>query len=88
MGRLTKQLNRIIWKDEKTFVKFPHGATQGLIGEAFAEHIPADSIRDGTVFDINVLVSGSHELTEIHLKMRIDSGLCVQMMEWPGNAKS
>ena len=67
---------------------FPYGETQTLIGEAVAVHIPADAIRDGAVFYINVVISGSYELTEIHLKMRIDSGLCVKMMEWPENAKS
>ena len=88
MSWLIYRLKQIMAKSEPKSPEFPYGATQGLIGEAVAEHIPADAIRDGVIFDINVVISGCYDLKEVHLKMRIDSGLCVQMMEWPENAES
>ena len=96
MSWLTEKLKQIMAKSEpiknrpceekiNNYGLVLSGETPGLIGEAVAEHIPADAIRDGCIFDINVVISGCYDLKEIHLKMRIDSGLCVQMMECPAN---
>ncbi len=62
--------------------------TAVLIGEAVAEIIPQSMIADDSVFEIDVLISNGDEVMDLHLKMRIDSGLCVQMMEYPIDAKS
>ena len=62
--------------------------TAALIGEAVAEVIPQSVIANGSVFEIDVLITNGDEVTDLHLKMRVDGGLCVQMMEYPIDAES
>lgn len=56
--------------------------TAALIGEAVAEIIPESVIAPGSVFEVDVVITNGDEITDLHLKMRVDSGLCVQMLEY------
>ena len=86
MSWLTDKLQQIMGTP-KPEPEFPYGETQALIGDAVAQWLPESEIRDGSVFDINVLISGQENLTELHLKMRITHGN-VQMMEFPRRDQS
>lgn len=58
--------------------------TMELIGEAVTEYLPKHAIKNGAICEIDISIADE----KIHLKMRVDSGLCVQMMEYPIDGKS